>query len=105
MGKIIRKAAAATCAFLAACLWMLADFLWGANQPRQYGNVSELSPEARRVIAAMEALQRAQPPVYEPDDAPTEPYYPARLLDILDAASGDQFQREGFDTPDMDSDQ
>lgn len=100
---MIRKAAAATCAFLAACLWMLADFLWGANQPRQYGNVSEISPEARRVIAHLEALQRAKAPTYDIED--TQPLYPARLHDILDAASGDQYQREGFDTPDTDSDQ
>lgn len=39
----------------------------------------------------------------DPED--TAPYYPARLHDILDAASGDEYRNEGFDTPTGEFDQ
>lgn len=62
---MLRKALAAICAFLAACLWALADFIYGAGQPRNYGNVSEYSPEGRRVIEALRRGERAKAPTRE----------------------------------------
>lgn len=91
----MRKFLAFPFAVIAAVCWAIADLLWDVRQPRHAYNVSEVSPEARRVIAHLEALKQAQPPTYELED--TQPYYPARLHEVLDFASGDQYRNEGFD--------
>lgn len=95
----MRKLLAFPFALAATVCWFIADFLWDVRQPRHEYNVSELSPEARRVIAALEALQQAEKPKRQPvEDEDTQPYYPARLHDLMDFTSGDEYRNEGFDT-------
>ena len=96
-------------AIFAILLYTIARLIWPSLNPRTPGNVSEYDPYVRRYIMLLNtAPKRKRGPVchaVEYDLEDTQPLYPARLHDLMDAASGDTYQNEGFDTPSGDFDQ